>query len=75
MDSIYLLLLFLIGNLGLEFSIISYMYYDSITLELIKEENLILGLIQENLIENSIQDCLPYILLAHSLCSPTLAYF
>ena len=34
----------------------------------------ILGLPQENSIENSIQDCLPYILLAHGLYSLTLAY-
>jgi len=27
-----------------------------------------IGLIQENLIENSVQDCLPYILGFHSLC-------
>ena len=36
--------------------------YDSITLELIKKRNLVLELTQENLIENSVQDCLPYIL-------------
>jgi len=29
--------------------------------------------IQENLIESSVQDCLPYILLVHCLCSTTLA--
>ena len=33
-----------------------------------------IGLTQENLIENSVQDCLPYILKAHGLCSTTLAY-
>ena len=27
-----------------------------------------IGLTQENLIENSVHDCLPYILKAHSLC-------
>ena len=27
-----------------------------------------IGLIQENSIENSVQDCLPYILELHSLC-------
>jgi len=48
--------------------------YNSVTLGLIKERNLVLELIQENSIENSIQDCLPYILLAHSPCSPILAY-
>jgi len=31
-------------------------------LELIKERNLVLGLTQVNSIENSVQDCLPYIL-------------
>jgi len=38
--------------------------YNSVTLGLIKEGNLVLELIQENSIENSIQDCLSYILLA-----------
>ena len=42
--------------------------YDSITLELIKERNLILGLIQENSMENSVQNCLLYILKPHDLC-------
>jgi len=42
--------------------------YDSVTLGLIKEKNLVLGLTQENSIENSIQDCLPYILKPHGLC-------
>jgi len=31
-------------------------------------------LIQENLIKNSVQNCLSYILKAYSLCSATLAY-
>ena len=48
--------------------------HDSITLELIKERNLILELIQKNSIEKSVQDCLSYILLTNSLCSITLAY-
>ena len=48
--------------------------YDLMTLELIKERNLVLELIQENLIENSIQDCLPYILKPNGLCSTILAY-
>ena len=48
--------------------------YNSITLELIKERNLVLELIQENPIENSVQDNLPYILIIHGLCSTTLAY-
>ena len=42
--------------------------YDLITLRLIKEGNLILGLTQENSIENSVQDHLPYILNHHGLC-------
>ena len=37
-------------------------------LELIKERNLVLKLTQENLIKNSVQDCLPYILNYHGLC-------
>ena len=41
---------------------ISIKCYDSIILGLIKERNLILELTQENSIENSVQDCLPYIL-------------
>jgi len=31
-------------------------------------------IIQESLIENSIQDSLSYILITHGLCSTTLAY-
>ena len=38
------------------------------TLELIKRKNLVLELTQENSIENSIQDSLPYILNPHDLC-------
>ena len=48
--------------------------WPSKTLGLINKKNLVLELIQENLIENSIQDGLPYILITHSLCSTTLAY-
>ena len=48
--------------------------YDSMILELIKERNLILRLTQENLIENSVQDGLSYILITHGLYSTTLAY-
>jgi len=48
--------------------------YNSIILELIKERNLVLRLIQENLIENSVQDGLPYILITHGLFSTILAY-
>ena len=33
-----------------------------------------IGLTQENLIENSIQDILPYILITHGLCETTLTY-
>jgi len=33
--------------------------------------NLVLGLTQENSIENSVQDCLPFIPKLHGLC-PTL---
>jgi len=33
-----------------------------------------IGLTQENSIENSIQDCLPYIPQTTSLCTTTLAY-
>ena len=43
-------------------------------LEWVKNKNLVSGLTQENLIENSVQDCLPYILKPNSLCSTTLAY-
>jgi len=41
--------------------------YNLIILEWVKERNLVLGLTQENLIENSIQDCLSYILNYHNL--------
>ena len=41
-------------------------YYNLKTLELNYKRNLVLGLTQENLIENSVQDCLPYILNYHS---------
>jgi len=33
-----------------------------------------IGLTQENLIENSIQDCLPYIQIPNGLCKLFLAY-
>jgi len=45
------------------------MCYDLVTLELIKEESLILELTQENLIESSVQDCLPYIPQTTGLCT------
>jgi len=38
------------------------------TLKLIKRKNLVLGLIQEDSIENSVQDSLPYILKPHGSC-------
>ena len=44
------------------------------TLELVKKVNLVLGLTQENLIENSIQDCLPYIQIPNGSCKLFLAY-
>ena len=47
-------------------------YYDSMTLKLIKERNLVLELIQKNSIENFVQDCLPYILNSHG---PYYYYF
>ena len=47
---------------------IYYNYYKLKTLELIKKKNLVLGLIQENSIENSAQDSLPYILNPCGLC-------
>jgi len=36
--------------------------YNLKTLGLVNEKNLVLGLTQENSIENSVQNCLPYIL-------------
>ena len=51
-------------------------YYNSKALELVNEQNLVLGLIQENSIENSVQNCLSYILKPYGLCyyyfQPTL---
>ena len=44
------------------------------TLEWVNEKNLVLGLTQENSIENSVQNCLPYILKPNCPCSTTLAY-
>ena len=40
-----------------------------------QEKKPCIGFTQENSIENSVQDCLPYILLVHGSCSTTLAYF
>ena len=37
-------------------------------------KELYIGLIQENLIENSVQDCLPYILIPNGLCELFLVY-
>ena len=49
-------------------------YYSLITLELIREGNLVLELIQENSIESSVQDHLPYISQTTGLCTTILAY-
>ena len=51
-----------------------YLCYKLKILELIKKKNLVLELIQENLIENSVQNSLPYILNLHSLCQLLLTY-
>ena len=51
--------------------VLTYTYttcYNSKTLEQINKKNFILELTQENSIENSVQDCLPYILQTDSLC-------
>jgi len=48
-------------------------YYKLKTLELVKKINLVLGLIQENLIENSVQNCLPYIPETDGLCHTTIS--
>ena len=47
--------------------------YNSVILKLIKKENLVLELTQENTIESSVQDCLPYIPQTTGLCT-TLAH-
>jgi len=44
------------------------------SLELDKRKNLVLELTQENSIENSVQDCLPYILIPNGPCELLLAY-
>jgi len=49
-------------------------YYNFKTLELVKKVNLVLGLIQENSIKNSVQDCLPYILIPNGSCELFPAY-
>jgi len=43
-------------------------YYKLKNLESFKKKNLVLRLIQENSIENSVQDHLPYILNYNDLC-------
>jgi len=48
--------------------------YNSKILELVNKKNLVLGLTQENSIKNTIQDCLPYILIPNGLCELFLAY-
>jgi len=48
--------------------------YNSKILGLVNKKNLVSGLTQENSIENSVQDSLPYILITHGPCSATLAY-
>ena len=50
----------------LEQMILYSIYYNSKTLKLVNKRNLVLGLTQENSIENSVQNCLPYILKLHS---------
>jgi len=52
----------------------SWYCYKLKTLELIKRKNLVLGLIQENSTENSVQDCLLYMLIPNSPCKLFLAY-
>ena len=39
-----------------------------------QRERILYWIIQENLIENSIQHSLPYILITHDPCSTTFAY-
>jgi len=46
-------------------------YYNSMTLGLIKERNLVLELTQENLIEFLVQDIYLYILTSGGLCATT----
>ena len=42
--------------------------YNLKTLGLVNKKDPVLELTQENLIENSVQDCLPYILKSHGPC-------
>ena len=49
-------------------------YYNFKTLELVKKVNLVLGLIQENSIKNSVKDCLSYILIPNGPCELFPAY-
>ena len=46
----------------------THLYYKLKILELIKRKNLVLRLTQENSMENSVQDSLPYILNPHGPC-------
>ena len=49
-------------------------YYKLQTLELVKRINLVLRLTQENSIENSVQDYLPYMQIPNGLCKLFLSY-
>ena len=51
-----------------------YKCYNLKILELVNKKNLVLELIQENSIENSVQNCLPYTLITHGSCLTILVY-
>jgi len=53
---------------------LSFSYYNLKILEWISKKNLILELIQENSIKNSVQNCLSYIPKTNGLYFTTLAY-
>ena len=55
-------------------STLLYLCYKLKTLELVKKKEPCIGFTQENLIENSVQDCISYILIPGSLCELFLVY-
>jgi len=58
----------------IDINFLKYNCYKLKTLELVKRIDPVLGLTQKNSIENSVQDCLPYIQIPNGLCELFLAY-
>ena len=73
-NTLILVLILISDFIYLSEVVTTWQYYKLKNLELFKRKNFILRLIQENSIENSIQDHLPYIPKTNGPCSTTLAY-